>query len=86
VTPFGAINDPHGRVTVVLDSDLMAHELVNAHPLVNTQTTTLASQDLIKFLEATGHLPRITAVAAKCRPSPIDNVIAFPPPVTHLIG
>ena len=70
VTPFGAINDPGGRVTVVLDSDLMAHELVNAHPLVNTQTTTLASQDLIKFLEATGHLPQVTAVAGETPDEP----------------
>jgi Ala-tRNA(Pro) deacylase len=65
VTPFGAINDAASRVTVVLDSDLMAHELVNSHPLVNTQTTTLASADLIKFLEATGHQPRITAVTGE---------------------
>src|SRR3954462_3828920 len=56
VTPFGAINDPAGRVTVVLDSDLMRHALVNAHPLVNTSTTTLTAADLIKFLEATGHV------------------------------
>ncbi len=62
VTPFGAINDTTARVTVVLDSELMAHDLVNSHPLVNTRTTTLAAADLIKFLEATGHVPRITAV------------------------
>ena len=70
VTPFGAINDAAGRVTVVLDTELMAYELVNAHPLVNTQTTTLASADLIKFLEATGHVPRITAVTAEALPLP----------------
>src|SRR6187455_2978023 len=33
VTPFGAINDTGGRVTVVLDADLMRHLTVNAHPL-----------------------------------------------------
>jgi Ala-tRNA(Pro) deacylase len=38
---------------------------VNAHPLENTRTTTLASADLIKFLEATGHSPRITAVTGE---------------------
>ena len=65
VTPFGAINDAAGRVRVVLDSDLMRHERVNAHPLVNTRTTTLAAADLIKFLEATGHVPRITAVTGE---------------------
>jgi len=65
VTPFGALNDTAGRVTVVLDTDLMRHAVVNAHPLVNTHTTSLASEDLIKFLEATGHSPRITAVTGE---------------------
>jgi Ala-tRNA(Pro) deacylase len=43
---------------------------VNAHPLVNTQTTTLASADLIKFLEATGHSPRITVVTGEAAALP----------------
>ena len=59
VTPFAVINDIGRRVTVVLDARLMAHEIVHFHPLTNTGTTTLARQDLIKFLEATGHPPRI---------------------------
>ena len=63
VTPFGAINDAEGRVTVVLDAALMAHERVNFHPLVNTRTTGLASGDLIKFLRATGHEPLIAPLA-----------------------
>jgi Ala-tRNA(Pro) deacylase len=62
VTPFGAINDRDGRVTVVLDAGLMAHERVNFHPLVNTKTTGLASGDLIKFLRAVGHEPVIAAL------------------------
>jgi Ala-tRNA(Pro) deacylase len=65
VTPFGAINDTEGRVTVVLDAEMMRHEVLNYHPLVNTQTTSLASSDLIKFLEATGHLPRIETVTGE---------------------
>ena len=36
VTPFGVMNDAAGRVTVVLDEDLMRHMTINAHPLVNT--------------------------------------------------
>jgi Ala-tRNA(Pro) deacylase len=63
VTPFGAINDRDGRVTIVLDARLMAHERVNFHPLVNTRTTGLASADLVKFLRATGHEPVIAALA-----------------------
>jgi Ala-tRNA(Pro) deacylase len=62
VTPFGAINDTAHRVTVVLDTALMTHAIVNAHPLVNTMTTSLARDDLVKFLESTGHKPRIGPV------------------------
>jgi len=65
VTAFGVINDTARRVNVVLDTGLMRHDVINAHPLVNTKTTSLASQDLIKFLEATGHVPRITAVTGE---------------------
>jgi Ala-tRNA(Pro) deacylase len=68
VTPFGAINDTGLRVNVVLDSGLMQAAIVNAHPLVNTMTTSLASHDLVKFLEATGHPPRIAPVAQKAAP------------------
>ena len=59
VTPFGAINDTQGRVTVVLDAAMMEHETLNYHPLVNTMTTSIARADLVKFLESTGHVPRI---------------------------
>jgi Ala-tRNA(Pro) deacylase len=62
VTPFGAINDIAHRVTVVLDAALMEHSVINAHPLVNTMTTSIARGDLVRFLEATGHPPRIAAV------------------------
>lgn len=59
VTPFGIINDKDGKVKVVLDRDLMGFDPVNAHPLVNTMTTALSPQDLVKFLEAEGHKPDI---------------------------
>ena len=62
VTPFGAINDRHGRVRVVLDAAMMAHQRLNFHPLVNTRTTGLASVDLVKFLRAAGHEPLIVAL------------------------
>lgn len=62
VTPFAAINDTAGRVSVVLDAAMMAESILNCHPLVNTMTTSLSSADLVKFLEATGHRPRIVAL------------------------
>jgi Ala-tRNA(Pro) deacylase len=63
VTPFAVINDKDCRVTVVLDAAMMAHEVLNFHPLRNTGTTTISRQGLLQFLEATGHKPRIEAVA-----------------------
>ena len=62
VTPFGAINDKAGRVSVVLDETMMGHERLDFHPLVNSRTTGLASADLVKFLRATGHEPLIVAL------------------------
>ena len=69
VTPFAAINDPAGRVTVVLDAAMMSHETLNFHPLVNTMTTSIGRHDLVRFLAATGHDARIEAVAAPAAPA-----------------
>ncbi len=63
VTPFAVINDKTHRVTVVLDAAMMEHAVLNYHPLVNTGTTTISRDGLLKFLDATGHPPRIEAVS-----------------------
>ena len=70
VTPFGAINDPAGRVTVVLEAEMISHERLNFHPLINTRTTSISSIDLLRFLRATGHDPLVRGFAA---PSPISG-------------
>ena len=64
VTVFGLINDTTRRVKVVLDQALMAHAVINAHPLTNEATTSIAAADLIKFVEATGHDAVILKVSA----------------------
>ena len=69
VTPFGALNDTAGRVTVVLDAAMMEHATLNYHPLVNTMTTSIARGDLQKFLAATGHAARIEPVSGGAVPS-----------------
>jgi Ala-tRNA(Pro) deacylase len=48
---------------VVLDAAMMAHEVLNFHPLRNTSTTTISRDGLLRFLEATGHTPRIEPVS-----------------------
>lgn len=70
VTPFGAVNDTEGRVTVVLDEALMRHDLINVHPLTNEATTTIGRDDLVAFLSDTGHEPMIVAVSG-ARPEPL---------------
>ncbi|MBS0521173.1 MAG: prolyl-tRNA synthetase associated domain-containing protein [Proteobacteria bacterium] len=57
VTPFAVVNDADRRVTLVLDSGLRDGGPVNAHPLTNTMTTAIAPADLMRFFEATGHVP-----------------------------
>lgn len=59
VTPFAVINDPAGAVAMVLDKAVLEAQLVNAHPLVNHMTTAVSPQDLVRFLEAEGHAPRL---------------------------
>jgi Ala-tRNA(Pro) deacylase len=63
VTPFAAMNDTGNRVSVVIDRALLARELLNFHPLMNTRTTRIAAADLLRFLEAVGHPPQIVAIS-----------------------
>lgn len=64
VTAFAAVNDIEGAVTVFVDKDLLAENPVNCHPLVNTMTTALSPDDLLKFLRATGHEPVLIDLSA----------------------
>jgi Ala-tRNA(Pro) deacylase len=59
VTPFAVVNDKAGLVAMVLDRALVSDEPVNAHPLVNDRTTAVSGRDLVRFLEAAGHPPRL---------------------------
>ena len=71
VTPFAAMNDTALRVTVVLDAAMMEQARINFHPLRNTMTTSINRDDLVRFLEATGHPPRIAPVARAAAAAPI---------------
>ena len=65
VTPFAAINDPEARVTVVLQRAMLKHDPLNYHPLENDRTTAIAPGDLLRFLEASGHQPRIVDIPTR---------------------
>ena len=59
VTPFALINDRDRRVNVLLDAAMMRETLLNYHPLTNEATTAIAAADLLRFIAACGHAPRI---------------------------
>jgi len=59
VTAFAVMNDEQGLVDVVFDEELMAYDSINCHPLENTATTNIARDDLLRFIRATGHEPKI---------------------------
>ncbi len=63
VTPLALINPGAQGIVVVVDKALMDFAEMNCHPLVNTATTRLATADVIRFIEACGHQPRIVALA-----------------------
>lgn len=62
VTPFALINDSAHQVSLVLDRQMMAQDLLNFHPLRNTMTTTIATADFRRFLAHTGHAPAEVAL------------------------
>jgi Ala-tRNA(Pro) deacylase len=55
VTGFAILNDTAGRVRLVLDEALLAHETLNFHPLRCDMTTAISRADFLGFAEATGH-------------------------------
>jgi Ala-tRNA(Pro) deacylase len=63
VTPFAVANDRARQVTVVLDGAMLQHNPLNYHPLQNDRTTAIAPDDLLRFLAACGHDPRIVDCA-----------------------
>lgn len=60
VTAFALINETSQQLAaVVVDEALMSFAEVNCHPLVNSATTRIATADLIRFIEACDHAPRV---------------------------
>ncbi|MBI4540282.1 MAG: prolyl-tRNA synthetase associated domain-containing protein [Gemmatimonadetes bacterium] len=58
VTPFAVINDKGRQVEVVLDRALREKELLNFHPLDNCRTSSIGTEDFLRFLREEGHPPR----------------------------
>jgi Ala-tRNA(Pro) deacylase len=55
VTPLALVNDEARNVTFILEKKLLEHAIINVHPLINSRTTALRREDLVAYIEATGH-------------------------------
>lgn len=55
VSLLALVNDPEGKVEVLIDRDLWQGENIQAHPLVNTATLVMSIADMEKFIEHNGH-------------------------------
>ena len=64
VTAFAVINDPGQCVRLVIDAELMKHDTINCHPLENTATTSIARDDLLRFIRACGHEPKFAPLGS----------------------
>jgi len=64
VTAFAPMNDVDGKVKVIIDEPLLRYDQINCRPLMNDATTTIAREDLIRFLEHVNHSPEIVQVSS----------------------
>lgn len=64
VCPFAIMNDKDGDVQIILDQSMMGADIVCYHPMENHLTVGLSPDDLIKFIEAVNHTPRIVDMSA----------------------
>ncbi|MEN6446331.1 MAG: prolyl-tRNA synthetase associated domain-containing protein [Syntrophaceae bacterium] len=65
VTILAVMNDTEGRVEVIVDDGVWRCESVQCHPLVNTSTLVISREGIARFLQATGHPPRVMDVPAR---------------------
>ncbi|MGA0342636.1 MAG: prolyl-tRNA synthetase associated domain-containing protein [Gammaproteobacteria bacterium] len=77
VSPLALINDRSGVVQFLIDSALFKTPRIYLHPLINTRTTTLSTEDLIHFAVKISHPPRVVTFSPNgvhCAPHPIQSM------------
>ena len=62
VSPFTLINDSEHCVSLALDQSLMDADMLYFHPLVNDLTLGVTPEGLRRFLEISGHEPKIISL------------------------
>lgn len=59
LTPFSLLHDTEDMVRLVVDAGLMTAAQLNFHPLINTESTGISPDDLLKFANASNHRPQL---------------------------
>lgn len=67
VTVLGLVNDAAHAVELYIDADVWSAPSMHAHPLRNDATLVLSHDEVVRFLAATAHQPRIVAVRSATR-------------------
>jgi len=73
VTLLGLVNDADRAVEVYIDADVWEAPSIHAHPLRNDATLVLSHDDVVRFLAATGHQPRIVTVRSDSQRPPTQR-------------
>lgn len=65
VTVFGLVSDAAHGVELFVDRDVWNVARWRCHPLVNSETIVMSRADIERFLERTGHIPRVVGVETR---------------------
>ena len=63
VSIMGLMNDREGRVSLIIDEDVVKEEYIGCHPCENTTSLKIKTEDILnRFLPAVGHEPIIIRI------------------------
>ena len=57
VSALELLFDTQRRIRLVIDRELLADEFISGHPGISTSTLMLKREDLLRYVESTGHPP-----------------------------
>ena len=75
VTILGVVNDLDKEVEIIMDEGLWDSKAFRCHPLVNTSTLVISRQNLQRFLDTTGHKPRILNIPGKGQDQKLTKIL-----------
>jgi Ala-tRNA(Pro) deacylase len=65
VSIMGLVNDVFREVELIIDQSIWSAEAFQCHPLINTSTIVMEKDDLVRFLELTGHRAQVFEVPGR---------------------